>query len=190
MSFGKSFFSMYVKFFTDKKKDTILEFQAELIDTAIAAIRKEIIELIFKITVALVAVGLLLYSLIILAQHFHAYMLIYEKGILFSVLFFSALSVGCIYTISKLFLDQKMNQNIFKSIFSKTSSQKNSQNINFEKLLVNFVDGLNKGLNDGFNQELKAKVKVGVRVDIKENEELELKINDSKELNPSSGSIH
>lgn len=145
MSFGKVIFSTFLKFFSDRNKNSILNSQALFLDAILAAVKKEISDLILKISVALVAVSVVIYSLIVIGQHFHAYMLIYEKGILFSVLFFSLLAIGCGFIIFKLFYEQDYRQNIFETLFSK----KNSQNFNFEKLYTLFIEGLNEGLSAG-----------------------------------------
>lgn len=149
MSFSKVIFSTFLKFFSDQNKNSILNSQALFLDAILAAVKKEISDLILKISVALVAVSLVIYSLIVIGQHFHAYMLIYEKGMLFSVLFFSLLAIGCGFTIFKLFYEQDYRQNVFETLFSK----KKSQNFNFEKFYTLFIEGLNEGLSAGVHED-------------------------------------
>lgn len=149
MPFSKVITSFFVKYFVNRSKDSLLNSQAAFLDMALAAIKKEITDLIFKIAMASVAVGVLIYSLIVLGQHFHAYMLIYEKGTLYSVLFYSLLSIACAFIVYRLFYDQKNPYNIFESFFL----QKKEKNINFEKIYSLFLDGLSEGMGASKSEE-------------------------------------
>lgn len=155
MSISKLFFYILIPFFLGRKGNTGISAQSLLLKTVTKILKKEISGIILKMAFALVATGLLIYSLISLGQYLHEYLLSYENGIAFSVMFFSLLSVVCVLLIFKLFYEKASqpvsHPDIFESLFSE-SSEKFSAEKTLEKIYNNFIEGLDIGMKPDTNQ--------------------------------------
>lgn len=133
--------------FGSRKDGSGINAQVQLFNMVTSVVKKEISSLILKVAAAIVATGILLYSLIVLGQHLHAYMLLWENGPVFSVIVFAAIAIVCVGSLYLLFGEKKPVQQVFQS---PTVAQQAS--FNLEKLYMNFVDGLAKGVAESHEQ--------------------------------------
>ena len=143
MSFSKLFMPILMQYFTSRTNDSGLTTQAKFLNAVTDTVKKEISELILKIVFGLVATGVLIYSLVILGQHFHAYLLLYNNGPLLAVLFFTLLAAACVFVVFKLFYQKQTSKDPFEFLLSKDQKQ-----FSVEKIYNNFMSGLTDGLRE------------------------------------------
>jgi hypothetical protein len=137
----------------------------QVINLVTGVVKKELSSMILKIAVALVATSLLIYSLIILTQYLHAYMLVWENGPLFSVLFFSGLSAVCLFAVYKLFGEQEPVSQIFEN-------KGVANSLGLDKVLNNFLEGLTTGMQQAQQQHEFEKKEAEVKVYQNQNQNL------------------
>lgn len=115
--------------------------QVQLLQIVTTEVKKQISKLILKIAFGLVATGVLIYSLIVLGQYVHSYLLTYTDGVAFSAIFFAIVSIGCIISLIQMFRPEKPETPIL-------DLKESVHNFSFEKIVDNFFDGLAKGVQE------------------------------------------
>ncbi|AGH94867.1 hypothetical protein [Pseudobdellovibrio exovorus] len=126
--------------------------QMQLLSLVSSEVKKQMSKLILKISFALVATGVLIYSLIILAQYAHTFMQTYENGPVFSVIFFAALTGLCVFGLFMMFREEPPPAPV-------KSFQSLGRSFSFEKIYTNFLEGLAQGIEH--NQEVHRTEKTG-----------------------------
>lgn len=113
--------------------------QVQLLSLVSSEVKKQMSKLILKISFALVATGVLIYSLIVLAQYAHTFMQTYENGPIFSVVFFAALTGLCVFGLFMMFREEPPSAPVqsFRSL---------GNSFSFEKIYTNFLEGLAQGI--------------------------------------------
>lgn len=148
MSFGKLIMPIILRYLTNRANDSGFTAQAKFLNAVTDTVKKEISELILKIVLGLVATSVLIYSLVILGQHFHAYLLLYNNGPLLAVLFFVLLSAACVFTVFKLFYQRQTSTDPFEFLLSK-----DQKHFSVENIYNNFISGLADGLREHQTEE-------------------------------------
>lgn len=143
MSFSKLIMPILMRYLTNRASHSGFTTQAKFLSAVTDVVKKEISELILKIVFGLVATGVLIYSLVILGQHFHAYLLLYNNGPLLAVLFFTLLSAACVYVVFKLFYQKHTSTDPFEFLLSK-----DNKHFSVEAIYNNFMSGLTDGLRE------------------------------------------
>ena len=115
---------------------------SHLLHFATDTIKQEISGLVLKISQALVATGVLIYSLIMIGRLVFESLQGYDHGPLLSGLFFGVVAVACFGGLFVLFKDRNPLPQ------TDSLSQDDPANHLAEKILNNFLEGLNKGLNE------------------------------------------
>ena len=141
MSFTKFILPIIMQFFSSRNSDTGMSSQALFLKAVTVTVKKEISGLILKIAFGLVATGVLIYSLVMLGQYVHTFLLLYNDGVLFSVLFFSLISIICVFAVVKLFYQKETAKDPFEA-FSLTGNS----GFSLEKIYSNFMTGLHTSL--------------------------------------------
>lgn len=132
------FLPLIMEFLTGRKDHGGLTAQVQLLSLVSSEVKKQLSSLILKIAAGLVATGVLIYSLIVLGQYFHAYLLTFENGPVFSSIFFAIVSVACIAGLFQLFRPEK-------PLPAVQDLQDSVHNFSFEKIYANFLQGLTEG---------------------------------------------
>lgn len=130
---------LFLESITGRKDQGGLVAQVQLLNIITNEVKKQISKLILKIAFGLVASGVLIYSLIILGQYLHAYMLTFQDGQAFSMIFFGLVSVGCIAALIQMFRPEK-------TVTPIRTLQDSVHSFSFEKILTNFMEGLTQGV--------------------------------------------
>lgn len=139
---GKLFLSVFLRFFADRKLHSAITAQGELVRAVTVTLKKEASALILKTSIGLIASGLLIYSLINLGMLFNDFLIKYQYGTVFSVLFFIGLSAACGFLLAKLFYEKKeTREESFETFFAKGNV------LNVKSIYSNFVSGLEEGIN-------------------------------------------
>jgi len=115
---------------------------SHLLHFATAIIKQEISGLVLKISLALVATGVLIFSLIMIGRVASDSLQGYDNGPLLSGIFFGVVSAACLGGLLVLFKDRNPLPQ------TDSLSQEDPANHLAEKILNNFLEGLNKGLNE------------------------------------------
>jgi hypothetical protein len=140
---------------------------SHLLHFATATIKHEISGMVMKISLALVAVGVLIFALIMIGRNVHEVLYLYDNGPLLSGLFFGLVSLACAAGLFVLFRDKNPLPQM------ESLSQEDTATHMAEKILNNFLEGLNKGLN-----EAPVKTEKVVIVEDDESALRDIKIND------------
>jgi|GEM_PF-6621853 len=160
---GNFIFSILMQFFLGQRANSDLSKQDQMLKMALELVKKEIAELILKIIAGTTATGILIYSLITLGQYFHNFMLRYQDGVAFSIIFFVALAASCIFLVSQLFYVKKNNlEDPIKSLLSKTTEH----GISLENIYANFFEGLSTALNQNKTEKKAAADKKNLDVEV------------------------
>ena len=147
MSFSKYILPILMQFFTSRNNDSGLSSQSLFLKAVTTTVKKEISGLILKIIFACVVTGVLIFSLIILGQHFQTYLLLSNNGILFSVLFFSLVAIACVFAVVQLFNQKAPLQDPFEFL------AKGEKHFSISTVYNNFMDGLADGLSEEQTEE-------------------------------------
>jgi len=116
---------------------------SHLLHFATATIKHELSAMILKISLALVATGVLIFSLIMIGRHINDAFQVYDNGPLLAGIFFGVVSAACFATLFLLFRDKSNLPEV-----SETASAGSGQIHEMaEKALHSFLAGLNSGLS-------------------------------------------
>lgn len=152
MSFSKYLLPIILQFFSSRINNSNLSSQTVMLNALTDTLKKEISGYILKVVFGLVATGVLIYSLVVLGQHFQTYLLLYNNGPTFSVLFFSLLAVVCVFTVFKLFYKKETSKDPFAAAASKEEKQSN-----IRAVYSNFMSGMVDGLREGHEEKSRHK---------------------------------
>lgn len=147
MSSFKLILPFLLQFFMGHNNQNANTSQLELLNMVSAVVKKEISNMILKIAAGLVATGILLYSLINLFQYLHAYMLLWQNGPAFAVIFFAGLAAVTTYIIYALFNNNQKPREIFES-----NPKGLKESFSMDKLYTQFLNGLAEGAQE-FHKE-------------------------------------
>ena len=115
---------------------------SHLLNFATATIKHEISGLVLKISLALVATGVLIFSLIMVGRDVHESVQGLENGPLLSGIFFGGVSLLCFGGLLLLFKDKNPLPQ------ADLLTHEDGMGQMAERILSNFLEGLNKGLNE------------------------------------------
>lgn len=135
------FLPLIMESLTGLKNQNGMMSQVQLLNIVTNEIKKQISKLILKIAFGLVITGVLTYSLIVLGQYVHAYMLTFQDGRAFSTIFFSIISIACIAGLIQMFRPEKPETPML-------DLKQSVHNFSFEKIMNNFFEGLVKGVEE------------------------------------------
>lgn len=155
MIFSKYLLPILSHFFSARSHKLKLSMQASVLNAVTDTVKKEISRLFLKIVFGLVATGVLIYSLVVLGQHLQFYLLLYDNGPLFSILFFSALSVVCMFLLFKLFYKKVAEEDPFSTLFSTDEAK-----FRLGKIYENFMSGLADGIRQQSESEKPSNKKI------------------------------
>lgn len=148
MNFSKLIWPVLLQFFSMKSKSSAMNSEMLLLNAVTENIKKEIYLLIVRIMAGLVATGIIIYSLVVLGQHFNTFLLMYDRGPQFSVLFFTVLTVVCSYSLYRLFYG---NATVKKSAQTAIAAEESESSVT--KIFTNFMAGLGEGLEENSKTE-------------------------------------
>lgn len=142
MSFVKTVFPLIGGLFAGSQSKAGETSVSHLLHFATATVEHELSKLILKIALALVATGVLIFSLIMLGRLVNDSLQYYERGPIYSGVFFGAVSVVCFVGLFKLFKAKNPPPQALDSLASESPLHHMA-----EKIFLNFFEGLNTGLN-------------------------------------------
>lgn len=154
MNFAKSIFPLFTGLFAAKKVDKTGQGSvAHLLHFATATVKHELSKMVLKIALAIVASGVLIFSLIMVGRHINDALQVFDNGPLLSGLFFGFVSVVCFASLYLLFHDKNP-----PPITDSLSQGTHQVTETAEKILFSFLEGLNKGLSEQHQARQKVEV--------------------------------
>lgn len=144
MSISKYVLPIVSNFLSARSQNSKINSQSTMLKVVTEAVKKEISMLVLKIVFGLVATGVLIYSLIVLGQHLQFYLLLYNNGTVLSVLFFSIVSVVCVFLLLKLFHKKNVaEEDPFLKLFSGDEAK-----FRLGKIYEQFMSGMAEGIRE------------------------------------------
>lgn len=143
MSISKFLLPIVSNFLSARTHSSKISSQSSMIKVVSETVRKEISKLILKIVFGLVATGILIYSLIVLGQHLQFYLLLNDNGTVLSVLFFSIVSIVCVFLLFKLFHKAEADDDPISKLFSGDEAK-----FRLGKIYEQFMAGMAEGIRE------------------------------------------
>ena len=145
MAFASSVLPLLSAVFAKKGEKAGHTSVSHLLHFATATIKHELSTLVLKISLALVATGVLIFSIIMIGRHVNdAFQVYYANGPLLAGLFFGFISVLCFAGLFLLFRDKGPPPETADALSAEGSVHHMAHNV-----LHSFLSGLNEGLSEG-----------------------------------------